>query len=93
MNELFLDLSFHKFYRFVIYINGQKEITDVTTNDNRWHHILVTWVSVDGSWQIYKDGQIAQQGTNLATGTTIEGKEETLCCSYRKNGLVMYICY
>ncbi|ESO11989.1 hypothetical protein HELRODRAFT_158374 [Helobdella robusta] len=38
---------------FVLYINGQSKVTDVTCNDGRWHHIAILWSGRD--WAIYKD--------------------------------------
>ena len=60
--------------RFVFKVNNQEKITDVTANeDGRWHHICVTWSSDEGQWQIYKDGELADEGDGLAVGTDIEG--------------------
>ena len=61
--------------RFVLSINDKKVITDVNANDDKWHHITATWSSHNGNWQIYKDGKLAQDGTSLAPGTTLEGKK------------------
>lgn len=43
---------------FVLYINGEKVVTDVTANDGQWHLICVTWTSEGGHWHIYADGQL-----------------------------------
>ncbi|XP_050712143.1 sushi, von Willebrand factor type A, EGF and pentraxin domain-containing protein 1-like isoform X3 [Eriocheir sinensis] len=58
---------------FVVYVNGEKQVTDVRTNDGLWHLVCVTWASVDGAWAIYLDGLQKDSGTGLANGTTIEG--------------------
>ena len=60
--------------RFVLYVNGAKQITDVRINDGMWHHVCVTWTSADGAWIIYLDGILIDSGTGLANGTSIEGK-------------------
>ncbi|XP_076346234.1 sushi, von Willebrand factor type A, EGF and pentraxin domain-containing protein 1-like isoform X1 [Tachypleus tridentatus] len=54
---------------FVFYVNMDKVVTDVTANDGLWHHICTTWSSPNGAWAIYKDGELADSGIDLATGT------------------------
>jgi len=46
-------------------------LTTVTANDGVWHHICVSWESSSGSWKLYKDGNLKQEGTNFKTGYTI----------------------
>ncbi|XP_063877551.1 sushi, von Willebrand factor type A, EGF and pentraxin domain-containing protein 1-like isoform X4 [Scylla paramamosain] len=58
---------------FVLYVNGDKQITDVRINDGLWHHVCVTWTSADGTWVIYLDGVLNDSGTGLANGTSVEG--------------------
>lgn len=60
--------------RFVVYVNGDKRITDVRGNDGLWHFLCVTWVSQNGTWAIYLDGALRDSGTGLATGAVIEGE-------------------
>ena len=62
--------------RFVVYVNGDKQITDVRTNDGLWHHVCVTWTSAEGAWAIYLDGILRDHGTGLANGTSIQGEAE-----------------
>jgi hypothetical protein len=57
----------------VLSVNGQKVITDVTANDNRWHHIAFMWKSEAGTWHVYRDGLLADNGTGLAAGQLIPG--------------------
>ena len=64
---------------FVLYVNGQSQITDVTANDDKWHHLAVTWSSAGGHWKIFKDGQQEDQGMLLANGTLMEGQFQ--CCT------------
>lgn len=61
-------------YRFVIYINMDKVVTDVTANDGRWHFICFAWSSPQGNWILYKDGVEEDRGTGLAAGTYIPSK-------------------
>ena len=49
--------------------NGRK--VTVELNDGKWHHICATWESTSGNWQVYIDGRIHGQGTNLAAGKSI----------------------
>ncbi|KAG7158260.1 Sushi, von Willebrand factor type A, EGF and pentraxin domain-containing protein 1-like 3 [Homarus americanus] len=57
---------------FVLYINGEKRITDVAANNGQWHLVCVTWTNHDGTWAIYLDGTTKDSGTGLANGTTID---------------------
>ncbi|XP_076388011.1 sushi, von Willebrand factor type A, EGF and pentraxin domain-containing protein 1 isoform X1 [Megachile rotundata] len=57
----------------VIYINGQKVVTDIKVNDGHWHFICITWESQNGSWNVYIDGLLRDNGTHLAKGTVIQG--------------------
>ncbi|XP_064626004.1 sushi, von Willebrand factor type A, EGF and pentraxin domain-containing protein 1-like [Lineus longissimus] len=58
---------------FVLYVNGKKVITDVATNDGLWHHVVATWSSNGGRWQIYIDGELREAGVGLAKDTVIPG--------------------
>ena len=51
-------------------ITNGRQVT-VALNDGKWHHICATWESTSGNWQVYIDGGIQGQGTNLAAGKTI----------------------
>ncbi|XP_070561373.1 uncharacterized protein [Ptychodera flava] len=46
---------------------------NVTANDGLWHHICCTWSSVDGNWDLWKDGTHAAGGTDLVSGQYIRG--------------------
>ena len=59
---------------FVLKINGEEKVTDVSVNDEMWHHIVVTWQSRGGAWKVYVNGELNDQGTGLAEGTIIEGQ-------------------
>lgn len=58
---------------FVFYVNGEKVMTTIKSNDGQWHHICVVWSSNRGSWKIYSDGTPMDSGKNLASGQTIKG--------------------
>jgi hypothetical protein len=45
-------------------------MTDISVNDDRWHHLVVTWTQTDGDLRVYKDGVLAYSGT-LRAGTPI----------------------
>ena len=40
-------------------------------DDGVWHHICVSWERSLGSWKLYKDGEIKQQGTDFKKGFTV----------------------
>ncbi|GBN09560.1 Sushi, von Willebrand factor type A, EGF and pentraxin domain-containing protein 1, partial [Araneus ventricosus] len=56
---------------FVLYVNMEKVVTDVTANDGHWHHICITWSSNHGAWALYKDGVEQDSGIGLAPNTYI----------------------
>ncbi|XP_076634348.1 sushi, von Willebrand factor type A, EGF and pentraxin domain-containing protein 1 [Colletes latitarsis] len=56
----------------VIYINGQKVVTDIKVNDGYWHFICVTWENENGSWNTFMDGLLKDNGTRLAKGTNVQ---------------------
>ena len=41
-------------------------------NDGNWHHVCTSWKSVDGSWNLYKDGNLKARGFKLKTGYKIK---------------------
>ncbi|CAH3161488.1 unnamed protein product [Porites lobata] len=45
--------------------------TSVSANDEKWHHICVTWENTAGSWRLYKDGKVEASGRGLETGNMI----------------------
>ncbi|KOX71267.1 Sushi, von Willebrand factor type A, EGF and pentraxin domain-containing protein 1, partial [Melipona quadrifasciata] len=57
----------------VIYLNGEKIITDIKVNDGHWHFVCFTWEAESGSWNIFIDGLLRDNGTHLAKGTFIQG--------------------
>ncbi|KAM4808468.1 sushi, von Willebrand factor type A, EGF and pentraxin domain-containing protein 1 [Rhinophrynus dorsalis] len=59
---------------WVLYVNGKERITDCpSVNDGKWHHITVSWTSVDGSWRVYIDGKLSDGGKGLSIGASIPG--------------------
>ena len=59
-------------YEFIF----QRE-TSVTANDGAWHHICVSWESRPGSWKLYKDCDLKDEGRDFKKGHTI-GQDGTL---------------
>ncbi|KAL6256847.1 hypothetical protein P5V15_011783 [Pogonomyrmex californicus] len=55
----------------VLYVNGEKIVTDVKVNDGKWHFLCVTWESERGSWRVFLDGILKDSGIDLAQGTVI----------------------
>jgi hypothetical protein len=45
-------------------------VTGISVNDGKWHHIAVTWQSLNGEVKLYKDGALVFTGT-LAVGKPI----------------------
>ncbi|XP_069692830.1 sushi, von Willebrand factor type A, EGF and pentraxin domain-containing protein 1-like isoform X3 [Periplaneta americana] len=58
---------------FVLYVNGERTVTDIMANDGLWHSVCVMWHSSNGDWSIYIDGKLGDNGTGLANGTFIPG--------------------
>ncbi|XP_058886297.1 sushi, von Willebrand factor type A, EGF and pentraxin domain-containing protein 1 isoform X1 [Acipenser ruthenus] len=59
---------------WVLYVNGKERITDCpAVNDGEWHHVGVSWNSIDGDWKVYIDGELSDGGKGLSMGTTIPG--------------------
>ncbi|KAH1026828.1 hypothetical protein HUJ05_000441 [Dendroctonus ponderosae] len=55
----------------VFYVNKQYVVTDVLLNDGHWHHICVSWRSSGGTYQMYLDGELAKNGSDLAAYSEI----------------------
>ncbi len=66
------------FDSFVLYVNGEDKVTDVSVNDGKWHHIAVTWQSEGGAWKIFTDGDLSDQGSGLAAGSIINGRASSI---------------
>nr|XP_006812501.1 PREDICTED: uncharacterized protein LOC100374304 [Saccoglossus kowalevskii] len=45
--------------------------TGIAVNDNDWHHLCVTWSSIDGIWGIHDGGALAASGFGLQSGNVI----------------------
>lgn len=58
--------------RFVLYINGQRVVTDVKVNDGYWHFLCVTWENGYGTWRVFVDGILKDSGTRLAQGVVVQ---------------------
>ncbi|KAL8570681.1 hypothetical protein ACOMHN_039116 [Nucella lapillus] len=59
---------------FAFYVNQESVITDVATNDDYWHHVVITWSSVRGNWKIYVDGLLNDSGFDLSTARPVPGR-------------------
>ncbi|XP_067859867.1 neuronal pentraxin-2-like [Heptranchias perlo] len=64
-------------------INDKVTQLPMNINDDKWHHICVTWTTRDGMWEAYQDGQSRGTGENLAPwhpikagGVLILGQEQ-----------------
>ena len=64
----------------------------MAANDGRWHHICFSWTNSDGSWQLYRDGNLSYFDTDLQTGYIINGngivtvgQEQELPCGHASN--------
>ncbi|XP_076380505.1 sushi, von Willebrand factor type A, EGF and pentraxin domain-containing protein 1 isoform X1 [Megalopta genalis] len=57
----------------VIYINGQKVVTDIKVNDGHWHFVCITWEGENGIWNVFIDGLLRDNGSRLAKNTVIQG--------------------
>ncbi|KAL0114992.1 hypothetical protein PUN28_010511 [Cardiocondyla obscurior] len=55
----------------VLYVNGEKIVTDIKINDGNWHFLCVTWESNNGSWRVFIDGIPKDSGVVLAQGTVV----------------------
>jgi CUB/sushi domain-containing protein len=66
-------------------VNGERIVTDITANDGFWHSVCVMWHSSNGEWSIYIDAKLGDNGTGLANGTFIPGKEKALRIAYRES--------
>ena len=43
----------------------------MVANDNKWHHICLTWKNYDGSLKLYKDSILSANFTDFKTGYKI----------------------
>ncbi|RLU26420.1 hypothetical protein DMN91_000214 [Ooceraea biroi] len=57
---------------FVLYVNGEKVVTDIKVNDGYWHFLCVTWESEYGSWRVFVDGILKDSGVRLARGAIVQ---------------------
>ncbi|XP_057660658.1 sushi, von Willebrand factor type A, EGF and pentraxin domain-containing protein 1-like isoform X1 [Diorhabda carinulata] len=57
----------------VLYVNNKYVVTDIHLNDGMWHHLCVKWSQINGSYEIFVDGERRKYGVNLSTEKQIEG--------------------
>lgn len=56
-----------------IYINDKPVFTNLKLNDGKWHHVVFTWSSKDGVWNLYENGSLVASGDDLETNGQIPG--------------------
>lgn len=60
--------TLYDYGRLQLFVNGQHLIIGFSLNDGLWHHLCITWSSVQGEWYLYINGTEAKHGEGLATG-------------------------
>uniref|UniRef100_A0A1B0CMR2 Sushi, von Willebrand factor type A, EGF and pentraxin domain-containing protein 1 n=2 Tax=Lutzomyia longipalpis TaxID=7200 RepID=A0A1B0CMR2_LUTLO len=55
-----------------LYVNGSFSVSDIVVNDGHWHFICATWMSKEGSYQMYSDGILQHHGYNLSSSNAVE---------------------
>ena len=50
-------------------------VTDVTANDGAWTFLCATWSSANGTWALYQDALLVDEGKGLSKGETIVGEQ------------------
>ncbi|XP_020610724.1 neuronal pentraxin-2-like [Orbicella faveolata] len=63
----------YNYKSFMLFVGGSYRETYVSAIDGKWHHICATWENMAGSWKLYKDGAVADQGQGLQKGYVIRG--------------------
>ncbi|EDO49614.1 predicted protein, partial [Nematostella vectensis] len=58
---------------FTLHVNNKKQFIGVSANDGHWHHVAVTWQSLDGAWAFYLDGKKMKSSFGFQTGAVIKG--------------------
>ena len=81
-SNMFNSLTLTDYSGFVVYVENEPFVTDVSVNDGYWHHVTLTFQGRDdhavvgsggGVWKIYVDGQLRVNGTT-ANATRVEGQ-------------------
>ncbi|XP_070538120.1 neuronal pentraxin-1-like isoform X2 [Ptychodera flava] len=68
--------EFLLFYRHDVvhlWVQQQLKIDAPPLNDDQWHHVCVTWTSIEGRWRLYLDGTLERAGTGLSGGRAVTG--------------------
>lgn len=69
-NEIFI---YERNNHFIINLKQNKRQHNfVIAPDGLWHHVAVTWENVNGTYEIFVDGQSKAVGGSLITGSTIK---------------------
>lgn len=61
----------------MLYVNGERVVTDVSANDGLWHHVCVIWQSYQGLWSIHLDGLLRDKGSGLSPNLPAQGNSGT----------------
>ncbi|PIP17283.1 MAG: hypothetical protein COX44_00660 [Candidatus Portnoybacteria bacterium CG23_combo_of_CG06-09_8_20_14_all_37_13] len=70
-NPLNNEFLIYDYRNFKPHINNAAVTTGVGANDGLWHHISVTWKSLNGAINLYKDGSLKYSGT-LRVGYSLQ---------------------
>ncbi|KAL5012152.1 hypothetical protein ScPMuIL_010703 [Solemya velum] len=66
-------LTLQNYKSFQLYINGIIWYTDISANSLFWHHILITWDSLDGSCNLFFDNVLKISEQDISKGQPIYG--------------------
>ena len=65
------EFMIYNYGSFRPHIKGSSIDTGISANDGNWHHIVVTWRSLDGQVKLYKDGNSQIYTGTLQAGVTL----------------------
>lgn len=69
-NEIFI---YERNNHFIVNLRQNiRQHVFVIPNDGMWHHVAVTWENMNGSYEIFVDGQSWATGNGLIAGNTIK---------------------
>ncbi|XP_067928549.1 sushi, von Willebrand factor type A, EGF and pentraxin domain-containing protein 1-like [Watersipora subatra] len=59
--------------RLLLYVNDDLVPTDISLDDQLWHHTAVTWTNQQGMWQVFVDGLSVRTGSSIQVDQSISG--------------------
>ena len=65
-----MGLAFGKKLRVFIHLHSRLH-KFVISPDGLWHHVAVTWENINGTYQIFVDGQLKGKGLGLQNGSLV----------------------